>query len=132
ALGGAYRFAITWARGETAPSGEVLVSLENAVAAAQADRGDVYVIAYPYGSSQTPIAEADQQQFVTWLTALARDLPTVHRFIVGNEPNLNRFWLPQFGPTGQDVAAPAYVSLLARSYDALKTVSPSIEVIGGA
>src|SRR4051794_33118447 len=65
ALGGAYRFAITWARGETAPSGEALLPLENAVTAAQADHGDVYVVAYPYGSSQTPIADADQQQFVT-------------------------------------------------------------------
>ena len=28
-------------------------------------------------------------------------LPTVQRFIVGNEPNLNRFWMPQFIETGR-------------------------------
>jgi hypothetical protein len=131
ALGGAYRFSITWARGDTAPSSEALVPLENAVTAAQAAHGDVYVVAYPYGSSQTPVSDADQQQFVTWLTALAHDLPTVRHFIVGNEPNLNGFWLPQFGPDGTDVAAPAYEALLASAYDALKAVSPSIDVIGG-
>ena len=44
----------------------------------------------------------------------------MHDFIVGNEPNLNRFWLPQFGPSGEDVAASAYVELLAQTYDAIK------------
>ena len=52
--------------------------------------------------------------------------------MVGNEPNLNRFWMPQYGPDGADVAAPAYESLLARTYDAVKTVDPQITVIGGA
>ena len=50
---------------------------------------------------------------------------------VGNEPNLNLFWLPQFGPDGSDAAAASYLALLAESYDALKDVSPDINVIGG-
>src|SRR5436853_212091 len=66
------------------------------------------------------------------LAVLARSLPGVQDVIVGNEPNLNRFWLPQFGPAGEDVAAPAYVQLLAQTYDALKAVSPAIRVWGGA
>ena len=33
--------------------------------------------------------------------------------IVGNEPNLNRYWLPQFNADGTDAAAPAYEALLA-------------------
>ena len=55
----------------------------------------------------------------------------MQRFIVGNEPNLNRFWLPQFGLDGSDVAAPAYEKTLALTYDALKQVSPTLSVIGG-
>jgi hypothetical protein len=55
----------------------------------------------------------------------------VQRFIVGNEPNLNRFWLPQFGRDGSDVAAPAYERTLALTYDALKQFSPTLNVIGG-
>ena len=45
--------------------------------------------------------------------------------IVGNEPNLNLFWLPQFGPDGADVAASGYLVLLAETYDALKRPRPS-------
>ena len=52
--------------------------------------------------------------------------------IVGNEPNLNRFWLPQFGPDGEDVAAPAYLALLARAYDAVKAARDDVRVWGGA
>ena len=40
-------------------------------------------------------------------------LPSCRDFIVGNEPNLNRFWLPQFSDDGTDAAAPAYLALLA-------------------
>jgi hypothetical protein len=53
--------------------------------------------------------------------------------IIGNEPNLNRYWLPQFGDDNTtDVAAPAYESLLAQSYDAIKAVAPNETVLGGA
>ena len=49
--------------------------------------------------------------------------------IVGNEPNLNRFWLPQFGADGDDLAAPRATStLLARSYDAVKAARPGVRV----
>jgi hypothetical protein len=40
--------------------------------------------------------------------------------------------MPQVGAGGQDVAASAYLDMLARTYDALKAVSKNIEVIGGA
>ena len=65
------------------------------------------------------------------MATLARDLPTVDDFAVWNEPNLNGFWLYQFDAAGKDIAAPAYTSLLARTYDALKAVSPKIRVYGG-
>ena len=34
-----------------------------------------------------------------------RRLPAVHQVVVGNEPNLNLFWAPQFGTDGSDAAA---------------------------
>jgi hypothetical protein len=40
--------------------------------------------------------------------------------------------LPQFGPDGSNAAATSYLTLLAESYDALKKVSPDINVIGGS
>ena len=62
----------------------------------------------------------------------SRDVPEIRDVIVGNEPNLNRFWIPQFGPDGENVAAPAYLELLATVYDALKEVSADVQVYGGA
>jgi hypothetical protein len=50
---------------------------------------------------------------------------------VGNEPNLNLFWQPQFDESGGDAAAAGYERLLAATYDALKSVSRGITVVGG-
>jgi hypothetical protein len=59
-------------------------------------------------------------------------VPYVRDVIVGNEPNLNRFWMPQFTRTGLDAAASSYLGLLAQTYDRLKAVSPTVNVIGGS
>jgi len=131
-LAGALRVQLTWARGITAPQPETVTSLQNAVAAAASRGAALYVSLYPYGSSQTPLADLDQEQFAQWAAAIAKAVPAEHHYIIGNEPNLNRFWLPQFGADGGDVAASGYVSLLGRTYDALKAVDPSIQVLGGA
>ena len=75
----------------------------------------------------SPTAEA---QFVDFLQRLARTYPQVSDFVVGNEPNQPRYWQPQFGPDGSDAAATGYAELLARCYDALKSVNPAIRVLG--
>jgi hypothetical protein len=69
-------------------------------------------------------------QFAAFLQLVARTYPTVKDVIVGNEPNQPRFWQPQFDARGRGVAAAAYGKLLAASYDALKAVDPTINVIG--
>ena len=83
--------------------------------------------AKPWAFTRSPTAEA---QFTSFLQRLARTYPQVTDFVVGNEPNQPRFWQPQFGPDGSDAAACAYEELLARCYDALKSVNPRIRVIG--
>src|ERR687887_234140 len=121
-----------WAPGETAPSEAGFEALKNAVAAAQLDGVRVVLSVTNHGSRTTPLSDQDQSDFATYAANVARALPYVREYIVGNEPNLNRYWLPQFGLDGSDVAAPAYESLLAKTYDALKAVSPKITVLGGA
>jgi hypothetical protein len=68
--------------------------------------------------------------FASYAADLARTYPQVKRFVVGNEPNQPRFWRPQFSASGRPVAAAAYEQMLALSYDALKAVDPTIDVIG--
>src|SRR5918911_1310404 len=121
-----------WAPGQTAPSGPDFDELKNAVTAAQLDGVRVVLSVTNHGSRTTPLSDQDQADFATYAANVARALPYVHEFVVGNEPNLNRYWLPQFGLDGSDVAAPAYESLLAKTYDALKAVSPKLTVLGGA
>ncbi len=69
-------------------------------------------------------------QFVEWLQLVARTYPQVTEFVVGNEPNLTRFWQPQFDRRGRGASGIAFASFLARSYDALKEVNPEIKVVG--
>lgn len=121
-----------WAPGQTRPTDENLVELRNVVATARLVGIRPYVSITNFGSRTTPLTAQDRAQFAQFAAATARALPTVRDYIIGNEPNLNRFWMPQFNPDGSNAAAPAYVSLLAETYDALKAVSPTINVIGGA
>jgi hypothetical protein len=68
--------------------------------------------------------------FVAWLQKLARRYPAVTEYVIGNEPNLSRFWQPQFDRRGRNVSGIAFAAFLARSYDALKEVNPNITVVG--
>ena len=126
------RVTSQWQGTEAAPSAAELAILRNVAGAAQLSAVRVYLAVYPTGSRVTPLTPEARELFAAYVTALKQQLPSVKDVIVGNEPNLNRFWLPQFNPDGTDAAAPAYLALLARSYDALKAVDPTMRVWGGA
>jgi len=72
-----------------------------------------------------------QAQFAAFVALVGQAFPGVNDFIVGNEPNVNRFWQPQY-VNGQDAAAADYEHTLAQSYDALKSVRPDSTVWGPA
>jgi hypothetical protein len=73
---------------------------------------------------------ASAGQFAAFLQQVARTFPTVKDVIVGNEPNQPRFWQPQFDANGKGISGAAFEPLLAAGYDALKSVDPTINVIG--
>jgi hypothetical protein len=127
----AVRVSTPWERGRLQPADDELAALRNVIAAAKLDAMDVYV-SLLFGSRNTPLTPEQQSQFAQFAQTLATDLPEVRHYTIGNEPNLNRYWLPQFNPDGSDAAAQGYEALLAQTYDALKGVSPKIIVIGGA
>ena len=121
-----------WTPGATAPSAQDRLSLGNVVKAADAEGMRVFVFVWHGLSGSTPRTVRARKRFAAYTAALAREFPQIRDIVVGNEPNLNTFWMPQFGHGGTDVAAGAYLDLLARTYDALKAVSPKIQVLGGA
>jgi hypothetical protein len=129
---GAIRVTQVWAPGETKPAARDLRILSNVAEAARLDGMTMFVTVTNAGNRTTPLTLEARHQFAAYAAALARALPSVQYFVIGNEPNLNRYWLPQFNPDGSDAAAPAYQALLAAAYDALKSVSPKITVLGGA
>jgi hypothetical protein len=128
---GAVRISQTWTPGESQVSAADTRILRNVVTAAKRDGLTVLATVTNFGSRTTPLSDADQADFASYAASMV-ELSGIRHLIVGNEPNLNRYWLPQFDDTGADVAAPAYESLLARTYDAVKAADPTAEVIGGA
>ena len=121
-----------WTRAASTPSAAELATLGNVVNAADEEGLELFVFVWHGLSGNTPRTATARRRFAAYAAAIARAYPAIRHFVVGNEPNLNTFWLPQFGPGGRDVAADGYLDLLARTYDALKAVSPRIKVIGGA
>src|SRR5712675_492713 len=113
------------------PDPAELARLRSAVAAAAAVGISPIVAVYSF-SSDTPLTDEARSQFAAFAASIVRDLPQVRDISVGNEPNLNLFWLPQFASDGSDAAAVAYLALLAESYDAIKAVDPAAQVIGGS
>jgi hypothetical protein len=129
---GTIRMTSIWSPGDTVLRGDELVALQNASAAAQFDGVRLIISIYPRDRRTTPLNARARGEFAQYAASVARLVPGVDDFIIGNEPNLNLFWMPQFGANGSDLAAASYELLLAKTYDALKAVSPDINVIGGA
>jgi hypothetical protein len=128
----AVRITSYWTPGSTRPTQTELTVLENVGAAGVRNGVRVYVTVMHPGSRTTPLTDDARAEFASFAASIVRSAPSLQHVIVGNEPNLNRFWLPQFGLDGSNAASPAYLALLAQTYDALKEVSPDVRVYGGA
>ena len=85
-----------WAPGQVDPDPGQLLILRNLADAAEAAKVRVLVSIFQYRNRDTPVTDEEQQQFADYAARLARELPSVRDFIIGNEPNLNGFWFPQF------------------------------------
>ncbi|MGH3070738.1 MAG: hypothetical protein ACRDNB_00520 [Gaiellaceae bacterium] len=119
-----------WQPGLTAPSPDDLAVIRGVVERAGETR--IFLAVYQPGSATTPLTAEARSEFAAYVTAIMRDAPEIRDGIVGNEPNLNRFWMPQFDEGGGNVAAPAYLALLTQVYDAVKQADPAMTVWGGA
>jgi hypothetical protein len=128
----AVRITSQWLPGQVAPDGGEVQILRNVAAAARLSGVRVYVSIYHPGSRTTPLTPEARAEFAAYAAAVVSSDEGLEDVIVGNEPNLNRFWLPQFNPDGTNAATPAYLALLAQTYDAIKAARPTVRVWGGA
>ena len=126
------RMTVQWTTGATAPARGQMTKVQSAARAATVRGIQPIVSIYNAGSSSTPADDASRARFVQFTRSVVASLPSVTTFIIGNEPNSNVYWLPQFDSSGNDVAAASYEALLAASYDAIKAMRPTATVIGGA
>jgi hypothetical protein len=120
-----------WKPGATSLAATDREPLANVFEAADHEGIRVFVQVWHGLNGATPRTPDARKQFATYTASMARDFPAIRDVVVGNEPNLNTFWLPQFGPGGTDAAAKGYLALLAQTYDALKAVNHNVRVIGG-
>ncbi len=126
------RITAVWEPGQrSVPAGQ-LQALQSIAAAGDFLGIRVVATVMNFGSRTTPVTATARTQFARFAADMVKGVPSIREYIVGNEPNLNRYWLPQFGPNGEDAAATAYVQLLARTYDAMKAADKGVFIIGGS
>lgn len=101
--------------------------LERAAPVAQAAGVRVILVLYSKQASQH-----DPVQFCDWAQQVVQTVNQwgIHDFVVGNEVNTRLYWSPQKDAAGRDVAAPAYLALLAHCYDVIHATDPEANVIG--
>jgi hypothetical protein len=128
----ALRVTSYWQPGQSRPTDDELRVLRNVADAALANGVRLYVTVMHPGSRTTPLSEEARADFASYTAAIVRETPSLKHVIIGNEPNLNRFWLPQFGLDGTSAAPAAYLELLAATYDAVEGVSSEVTLYGGA
>ena len=121
------RVTVQWDGTNTIDAG-----LLNAVSCASTEGVRLVVSVYPAKPNLIGSSDAAQTAFANFVALVATTAgPTVTNFIVGNEPNVNRFWQPQY-VNGKDAAGADYEHTLAKAYDALKAVRPDALVWGPA
>ncbi|HEY5662230.1 MAG TPA: hypothetical protein VIR59_15715 [Gaiellaceae bacterium] len=126
------RITVSWSPGQSAVPQDQLQAVQSIAAAGLFLNIRIVATVMPFGSRATPLTATARTQFARFAANLVHEVPSIREYIVGNEPNLNRYWLPQFGPNGEDVAAAAYVQLLARTYDAMKAADRTVFIDGGS
>jgi hypothetical protein len=123
------RLAVTWdSQQPTLVQNQDI--LDEAIRLATARGIKITFSVYPARATSITSSAPARAQFAAFLAHLARTYPSVKDFIVGNEPNKANFWQPQFNPNGTGAACSSYATLLAASYDALKSVDQQITIIG--
>ena len=104
--------------------------LDRAVPAALAAGIEPVFAVYPYPPSEIEAGDARRPRSASGSRSRRRRYPDVKTYIVGNEPNLNTFWRAQGDGGGKILSGATFGPFLAAGYDALKSRSSGITVLG--
>ena len=107
-------------------------SSTNAISAAQFTGLRVVLSLYPFGSSVTPLTDQDRADFAAFARRRRDALPAGARLHHRQRAQPEPLLAAAVRADGSDAAAPAYLQLLATTYDALKAARPHSTLYGGA
>jgi hypothetical protein len=119
----AVRVTLQWQPGQAALSNRNRVELDRAGVATWGMR---LVLAVDGPADSPPADAASRDRYCGFVGSVLRRYATINDVVVWTEPNSGTFWRPQAG------AAEAYEALLARCWDVLHSVRPSVNVIAAS
>jgi hypothetical protein len=105
----------------------------NALNRAVVQAGDIRVVVAIFtNQGQAPVDQVGREQYCTYVGRLITRFPQINDVVIWNEPNLRFFWRPQYDGAGASQAPARYVELLARCWDVLHELRPSVNVVAPA
>lgn len=124
----AVRITLSWRAGQTQLTAFDADQLNRAVVGG----GGVRIVLAVYSRDTTPTDEASRSQYCDYVRGVLTQFPQINDVVIWNEPNLAAFWSPQYSPSGASAAPAAYTELLARCWDVLHGLRPSVNLIAAA
>jgi hypothetical protein len=125
----AVRVTLLWQAGESTVSDWNAQVLDRVTAGSYGLRVVVALYGRP---DEAPVDAAGRDAYCASLADLLQRYPSIDDLVIWNEPNVSRFWRPQFDASGSSVAPAAYEALLARCWDVLHAVRPAVDVIAAS
>ncbi len=127
----AVRVTVPWQSGETRLPVDQREPVDRMILATWG-KGLRVVLAVYGRAGDAPQTGGDRDAYCAFVASLLRRYPGVNDVVIWNEPNSSRFWRPQFTPDGASLAPADYEALLARCWDVLHAVRPSVNVIAAS
>jgi hypothetical protein len=123
---GAVHLFLTWQPGQTAIDPVQLAALSHTVADSAGER---IVVTVDGKATDAPTTSGARAAYCSAVGNVITRFPSINDIVIWNEPNVDYFWQPQYGPDGSSEAPSAYEALLAQCYDVLHALRPGVNVI---
>src|SRR5438067_1978431 len=124
---GVYRISILWSPGSTQIGNDVSIQLRQAIDSSSGAR--IVVSVYSAYGPDAPKTPAARDAYCRYVGDLITRYPQINDVEIWIEPNKTQFWAPQFGPDEQATAPAQYEALLARCWDVLHAIRPTVNIL---